>query len=614
MLFIFQWLLASSFLWALSFVFWRRLRGLGRVLDVMSLLLINLLLVSVVVMVFGLLGIFRTVYLSIGAVVGWCGILIWGRDALSDTIRDVHTVGRLLFGIVRRHPAMAGMLFVFHGVVLGRMLLHVWYLPPYIYDVNSYHLPRVAIWVQSGSLSIPHLPVKRVFWPAGFELIQAWWAVFPHHDAVVEMAGLPYYYLALLATYVMARKLGVSRIFSCWCASIYALTPGVALNAVSAKNDIAISAIYLYLAALWIRPVPATATGRRWLLSIVTGLMAIGMKPTLVFIAPGLLLLWPMGIRKSDFSFLRHFRFKLIPSLLLSAAFMLGGYWYVRNQIRFGNPFYPTSLTVADHLVAGTGGAGSEQQGAFSIDSMHEDVLMLWERKIYDDGGPYNPDLPFMTGWGWFVFSFGLPAFLWALWRNKPFRWMALCFVISLLLLFGWVEPDPWNMRFAQWFPALAVIAFSLMISDPLLVPIVKRSLVLLSVWLCALNGAAVLNNGYLSVTDWRAFLKTPVRERMIDPVIDSEIKRRIPAGLPVLFYAEGNDRFYPLYRPDFSRRMIYPDDRSRGYASAMEHYGVRYLYFPSSIGSKREIDRVNADLDNGHLINLGSGVYRHAD
>ena len=615
LLFLTKWLVSSALLWAVSLIFWRRIRGLGLVTDLLSLLLLQSVLVSTAIMLTGLAGLLTANGIFGFAVIGWLGIAFRGRYELRKAVQAVLRSLRAVRSAVARHPLQAVLLAGVFTLLLARMAAHVWFLPPYyVFDVNTYHLPRVAGWIQQGDLTVPHFPVKRVFWPAGFELIQTWWAVFPHHDAVVEAAGVPFWAIAVGAVFVLIRCLGLSRVTAAWCSLLFAFTPALALNATSGKNDIAVAALYLYLAALWAKPLHSRLVGRRWLLTFITVLLGIGIKPTMVFILPGLLWMAVAGLRKADIVCVRKIRFSPWATTFLVSALLLGGYWYARNWIQFKNPFYPTSLRVADHVVVGSG-AWSGQQGAFSFHSIAANLKMLWKEKILDGVFPYNPDLCGMTGWGWFVFVCGGGCLAWGVIISRGLRWQALSFATSFLLLSGWVTPDPWNMRFTQWFPALAAAGFAVTVQHRALFPFVRYAMILLAIWTTALNGLGILGNGYTPAERWVDFIKMPVSQRAPDDhegiVPQKSLNERIPPGEPLIIIGTGDDPFYPLYGPGFTRQLIYPDDRSRGYAAAMREHGSRRLYFPPYIPDGRSRQRLTQALEAHQLKYMGRHIYR---
>jgi 4-amino-4-deoxy-L-arabinose transferase-like glycosyltransferase len=424
--------------------------------------------------------------------------------------------------------------------------------------------------------------------------------------------------MATGAVFVLARRLGTSRTVAAWSSILFAFTPALALNATSSKNDIAVAALYLYIAALWITPLHRRLVGRRWLLTLVAILLGTGMKPTLLFMLPGLLWLAATGARKADFTCLQRFRPAPWTGTLVVLALLLAGYWYARNWVQFNNPFHPASFRVAGHLIAGSG-AASSQQGAFTLDSLKADLQTLGKQKIYDGGLPYNPDLGGMTGWGWFVFVCGGGTLVWGLLVNQRLRWLALSFLTSFLLLFGWVSPDPWNMRFAQWFPALAALGFAVTVQHQALLSFVRFALILLATWTTALNGLGILGNGYTKARRWLDFINMPVSRRAPDDQ-DGIIPQRalekhiiLGPGEAITIMGLGDDALYPLYGPDFSRRLIYPKkrERSKGFSVFMRQNKSKFLYFPDYIPAGPSRDRLNQEIQAQKMKKMGREFYR---
>ena len=64
----------------------------------------------------------------------------------------------------------------------------------------------------------------------------------------------------------------------------------------------------------------------------------------------------------------------------------------------------------------------------------------------------------------------------------RSLRLLAAAFGISLLVLLSSVVPDPWNLRFALWFPALPVLAFVFIVSR-LRVRMLQTALVLVALY-----------------------------------------------------------------------------------------------------------------------------------
>jgi hypothetical protein len=108
----------------------------------------------------------------------------------------------------------------------------------------------MAEWIREGRiLHAPGTDVRETF-PAGFELLEAWWTVFLHHDFLIEMAGVEFLALAFAAVAALGRTLGLAPRAAAAAGLLYLLTPGVHLLAVSCMNDAPVAALFLSSAAL----------------------------------------------------------------------------------------------------------------------------------------------------------------------------------------------------------------------------------------------------------------------------------------------------------------------------------------------------------------------------
>lgn len=308
---------------------------------------------------------------------------IW--DSIQETIKDLFQFRNALNG----RWLFVGLTCIGFGILFIRSWIHIQVLPPYIWDVLTYHLPKVGDWVQHESLVFLPTPITRSFWPASFELLQAWCVVFFHHDWMVEAAGLPYFIISILAVYGIVRRLGLGGPKSMLAAWVWATTPAALMNAVSGKNDIAVAALFL-LAILLILAWKDCLVGSVafWSIFLAIFCWAVGIKATMVFMAPGLLVaLFVSGDLSSiqtiviDKSAMNRLVVFLIMVLLPAI------YWYLRNYIAFDNPFYPVDFHLFGRIIFGDG-IGGGQQGTFKASSLFTTLHTLFSTKIWDMGTP----------------------------------------------------------------------------------------------------------------------------------------------------------------------------------------------------------------------------------
>ena len=84
--------------------------------------------------------------------------------------------------------------------------------PPYGYDAYTYHLPMVAVWMQTGNLStkIPYNGYSNVY-PADTELIYTWLALFVHNYSLQSLCQVFYSLAGWLAVAGIGRVVGLRR-------------------------------------------------------------------------------------------------------------------------------------------------------------------------------------------------------------------------------------------------------------------------------------------------------------------------------------------------------------------------------------------------------------------
>ena len=481
---------------------------------------------------------------------------------------------------ITRHTILYSCLFFLSLIIIIRAVIHVWFLAPYVWDVLVYHLPKVVDWIQFQAIVTLPKSEPRAYWPANFELLQAWFIVFPHHDVFIELAGIPYYLLALTSLYSIGRSLRLNTTYTLLICVLYASTPSVLLNSLSCKNDIAIAGLFLFLTAVIMDYVVCPgALLQRAFIFVIAFIFGMGVKPYLMFISPGLMVMivWAYWkTHKEDHSSDHRISLYLIPLFILTLT--MTGFWYVRNYMLFSNPFHPTSFSLFGHLIFGTG-HGLGQQGTFKLSSMVSGLNEIFTERIFDIGR-FDPDLGMKAGWGWFCFAGGIPTAFVALFLNRAYCVVAISFFLSLASLFGWVNNDIWNMRFTLWFPAIFALGFGCTLSH---LRFYKEILIGLSLLCCLLNLIGTLDTNDYNRAAWRRWIQTPWHQRAVNSKQDSRIQEKVPSAETIACFISHVDQIYTLSNPNFSRRIqtLQVDVRTRDFAKAMRDKGLRYLYFP---------------------------------
>jgi hypothetical protein len=511
-------------------------------------------------------------------------------------------------------PVLAFLLVICAGLLLIRELIHIWFLPPYVYDVLVYHLPRVADWVREGQFVMVSSPILRVWWPANFELLQTWVAVFFHHDALIELPGLAAYALSIAGVFALFRIGRLGQIKATWLTLAYAVTPCIVMQAVSCKNDLAVAAVFIFVMVLWLEAdCNVESDPARIFWSIIALAWGLGVKPYLLVISVGfvpLFILIAYRRYRSNMAIFhlvrsRNEMFWLSSAVL--AAILLGGFWYFRNIAYWGNPLYPVAMKIGHWRLPGV--EGVYQQGALSMHSLTQTLRELAESKIWDKGQPFNPELGNLAGWGWFIVVVGIPLSLLAIFRDLWFRKVAVVFSISFLFLYSSVNSDPWNMRFALWVPVLFTLGCGVGLRcmhnrD------IRRAFVLLAVAMSLLNYVGTINNGYYRRDEWRAQISRSLAERSPFTGWDEQLAR-LPADAVVAYRMGDNDPLYLLHGPFMRRRPVYlPSiEGSNDLFRQMKNAGAEWLFILTPHSTE---DAAIKDLIRmGVLCEIWPGLYR---
>lgn len=211
-----------------------------------------------------------------------------------------------------------------------------------------------------------------------------------------------------------------------------------------------------------------------------------------------------------------------------------------------------------------------------------------------DHLGPYDPELPFISGWGPAAFGVGLIAVFLTIRTDPSMRRLAAAFAVSILSVLLLVVFDPWFLRYVLFFPALFAVASAKLAGEIQEVSIIAWAALLFEFASTCIPGAFPFGG----VSDLAA---QPWRERTLYP--HPEL-RNIDA-LGFLEHPGDEVKVYPLYAPDFSRRIVPLRAASPDQLLDLLHReGLRYLYCPKD----HELLRDPLTLDR--IRRLGGGLF----
>lgn len=550
----------------------RRLEGLAPETRFLAFVLLRVAAVMAGVLLFGLAGLLRPLPL------GLAGAALLGLLLLGGAHRGLPWPPR-------RPGGVTFALLLIAGAFLVRGLLQVWYVAPYHGDVLSYHLPLMAEWMQSGRIPGEVGNDPRSWFPAGYQLLEAWWVVFLRHDVLIEMAGIESLVLLFAAILSLARGLGLEAKEAWVSALLGAATPAAVMQSFSCFNDLPAAALVTAAAALVAARAPAA-------LLILVGGMAAGLKPTALYAAPGLALLaWFQRSRPRLPAPSRAFQ-----AGCAAAALLLGGIWYGRNLAVHGNPLYPMGSDAFQRVWD-----QEAQQLGFRAASLWTNLRDLANERLSDFRRPYHPTLQFVAGWGLGLVAIGLPGLVYAALAHAALRRLAAAFGLSLASVLLLVIPDSYNMRFVLFFAALpALAAGALLARLPKLFYPALASLAL--TWVTTM---------FSSSPDLVEFAGDNFSRGWRDRWAGHGLGEHAPKPPRVATFGGGSTFAYMLYRPDYSVQVVHlKSTTAAALKEELGRSGFQRFHAGSIHNSPREKAVIEEGVREGWLRKISPDVY----
>ncbi|MCC6740276.1 MAG: hypothetical protein IT452_14615 [Planctomycetia bacterium] len=599
-------LVAHAGLWILAIALQRRVPAESRAASVALAGVMYAAVASVLALGLGACGWLTAVPMTVaGAAAGAAGFALGGAKALREAWEGAVSAWR---GLAGESKGVAALLGVFAAFLVLRQAANAWLFVPYTFDEHAYHLPHLVTWVQAGSIARPEMADTRAYFPAGMQLLQAWWVAIPRHDVLVEAASLQMAAVGAAAVAAMARSLGAARAGALLAGLLWACAPLALAQGSSAMNDLAAGTTILAAAAFLVRPV---SLRRALLLAGLAVAVGAGIKPTVLFAVPGLALLAVAAKRRAAEVASAGAAPWCRPTAaaLGAVAVLCGAWWYAANAIEFGNPFFPVlagsgaSQEIGPLPVKMSGGPSFRNLGASRRD-------VFGPRYVRFD--PLVTPLADRTGWGMAISILGPPALVWLLVKDRRWRAPAAAFAVAVFAVFLLVAHDPWNARFVLWAAALPAAALGTVapriprgwIAVTIVVYAAGADLVRMAVpaafWQAGPAGKAVVDEPYL-----RGFLKIPWERRDARqltlvryvgvPGGPDEALRwqdRYDENMPLLCVAAG----WPtatLARGDYRRRIEYAvPESAEELLETMKARGCRRLFVWSPpAGAKKAVE-----------------------
>lgn len=455
------------------------------------------------------------------AQVGWS--LTGGREPARRSGRPVWTaLGRALRR-AHRHPILLVLALLVAAQYLWRLAVALRF-PVLDYDGNAYHLISVDTWVQREAVTRTPQVVFADVYPQNSELITAWSATFLHSTWLSGLTQFLFVAMGTAAVVGIAANAGATRPRALLAGLVFAATPIVFLQAGTGYVDVAASATVLatwqlLLSAHDLRHRAGTGPGAgqrperagrhragypqlvRYFLVAGLGVgMMLGTKSSNVLaavLATGLAVVilrtaWrpprtsgasaptepspteaspteadpaapdppePARIEPAPPRFRRWAAAPLYA--LLAPAVLVGGYWYLRNLLSYGNPLWPVTVPFfqgqgsVQELIVGGGNVPAE----IAEDPPLTQIGQSWASDLFPHPFTYDQRL---GGFGpqWLLLlapaiAVMVPGFL----RDRVGYLLGLVVPFGVLFL---LQPAAWWSRYTIFVAGLGAVCYVL--------------------------------------------------------------------------------------------------------------------------------------------------------
>lgn len=291
-----------------------------------------------------------------GYLVGHVAILIgtwigWRRRGDRGSPIPLRVGAASLLRTIRRHPILCAAGAALSVIYLGA-LISPYFMPIWIGDVMSYHLPRAYFWLELGTARHFHTGDFRMTeFPPNSAFFSAWMMAFLgrgtpwlHVPQWLSAVGLG------VGAVALARALGFARAPSA-CAGMVAMTPPIVVaQTATAQNDL-VSAVFIIGALVFAVRFMRNPSSMResWQDAAYAGVafgLAVGTKLLIVYLVPVLgLAVLVLGFASRSSGRAVAARAGALVAAQTAGVLLFGSYNIFLNLLAFGHPFMSAETT-----------------------------------------------------------------------------------------------------------------------------------------------------------------------------------------------------------------------------------------------------------------------------
>lgn len=370
------------------------------------------------------------------------------------------------------------------GIVFGLVVFSL-ITPLHIWDVQAYHLPMVASYIQQESLSLwPTQDLRQIYRVNGAELQMLNLALLSRSDAWLELPNILALVVSLGTVFGIARLVLKQDQLAALTVVVVLTAPQILYGGVTAKNDLVFLALILG-AFYWVLRIRLDASTHRWemiavlaattSLAVATKVMGLNVLGT-----TGLVLLFLVVRKRLSWQTLL-----LFSGFCLVFMLVLVGDVYWNNFTRTAVPVGIMPDEVQFKLDPGNFIAAAKYY-LYDLALRRLVAVQIYEH----DFGHYGYFFPVLLALGTFVV---IRQLILKRQRNDSLLMLALLTAVLFISIIIVREPIQWDQRFMIWLvPVFAVF------SAPLLkawTPVARVALVAFCSAVCFINVANLFAN-----------------------------------------------------------------------------------------------------------------------
>ncbi|MCP4215464.1 MAG: hypothetical protein GY765_12490 [bacterium] len=264
------------------------------------------------------------------------GILFFLRKDIKNSFKHFYQgIGRFSGQLVRERDYFLYLILLLFGTQVVFLVVKIYYLPPQVWDVFTYHLHPVVEWFQQNKIPAAiDTPVLRANAnPLGGKLFHFWFIAFFRHLTLVELPQFFYGLVLATLSYCFIRKFQTLRSIALKYALLIYFIPTVLIQSRTCQDHLTLTVILLFALFYIINIFYESKPNQVFFLALALG-MLISIKQNSLQIIIVLFLAFPLsrGFKLSRITaFIKDHKYRLLSGLALVGA--LGGYWFFRNTI-----------------------------------------------------------------------------------------------------------------------------------------------------------------------------------------------------------------------------------------------------------------------------------------